>query len=247
VPCIASAQAPEALAVIAAKARDMAAPLAVEGTDWSARETQHGMRFERGKKALDLPRPVLPGAHQIGNAGLALATVYALNEKGVLPFALSDGAIAAGLTHAEWPARLQHLTRGPLVEAAPKGWELWLDGAHNPAAAQVLAQMAREWAAQNPRLPLDLIVGMLDTKDARGFFAPFAGLARAVRTVAIPGDPHAVSADSLAATAQAAGVPAEPMLSIQAALADLARAPGPARALITGTLRLAGLVLAENG
>ena len=247
VPCIASAQDPEALAVIAAAAHEMDAPLSVEGTDWTAVESPRGMRFERWRKAMELPRPVLPGAHQIGNAGLALAAVFTLNEAGVLPFALTERAIATGLTHAEWPARLQHLTRGPLVEALPKGWELWLDGAHNPAAAQVLARMALEWATASPRLPLDLVVGMLDTKDARRFFAPFAGVARAVRTVAIPGDPHAVPAEALAATALSAGVPAQASPSLAAALADLARAPGPARALITGTLRLAGTVLAENG
>jgi dihydrofolate synthase/folylpolyglutamate synthase len=246
-PCISSAQAPEALAVIAARAHELNAPLWVEGVDWSASETATGMRFERWRKAMDLPRPVLPGAHQIGNAGLALAAVFALNERGVLPHTLTERAIANGLMHAEWPARLQRLKRGPLIDALPKEWELWLDGAHNPAAAQVLARMAENWAMATPRLPLDLVVGMLDTKDARRFFAPFAGLVRNVRTVSVPRDPHGVPAESLAATAMSAGVPAQAAASVEAALADLARAPGPARVLITGTLRLAGAVLAENG
>ena len=121
------------------------------------------------------------------------------------------------------------------------------DGAHNPGGAQVLARMAQDWAAATPRLPLDLVVGMLDTKDARRFFAPFAGKVRAVRTVSVPGDPHSVPAEALAATAQSAGVPAQPASSVAAALAEFTRATGPARVLIAGTLRLAGTVLAENG
>ena len=45
-----------------------------------------------------------------------------------------------------WPARMQRLTRGPLVEALPRtegpeGWELWVDGGHNPAAGAALQQM----------------------------------------------------------------------------------------------------------
>ena len=247
VPCISSAQNPEALAVIAARAHELKSPFVVEGADWTAVETAHGMRFERWKKAIDLPRPVLPGAHQIGNAGLALAAAFALNEAGVLPYPLTERAVAEGLQHAEWPARLQRLKRGPLIDALPKDWELWLDGAHNPGGAQVLARMAQDWAAATPRLPLDLVVGMLDTKDARRFFAPFAGKVRAVRTVSVPGDPHSVPAEALAATAQSAGVPAQPASSVAAALAEFTRATGPARVLIAGTLRLAGTVLAENG
>jgi dihydrofolate synthase/folylpolyglutamate synthase len=133
----------------------------------------------------------------------------------------------------------------------PPGWEIWLDGAHNPAGAQAAAAMADTWAAQPEPLALDLIVGLLDTKDARGIFAPLAGRVRRMRTVTIPNEPHAVPAEALATIAAANGLPARAAASVSAALGELIAAHGnPARAarvLICGSLYLAGAVLAENG
>ena len=85
-------------------------------------------------------------------------------------------AIAAGLRQIEWPARLQRLTRGPLVEMLPPGWELWLDGGHNPGAGAVLADVVAGWRDR----PLYLVVGMLNTKDAAGFLGPLAPHAKAL-------------------------------------------------------------------
>ena len=250
VPCLSAAQPPEALAVIEARARERQAPLSLEGRAWRVAPRADGMRFEHGGPAIDLPAPSLPGAHQFGNAGLAVAAALTLDGMGALHRPIDARALAAGVAHADWPARLQRLARGPLAAALPRGWELWLDGGHNPAAGLALAAMAEEWARAPTALPLDLIVGMLDTKDARGFLAPFAGRVRNLRTVTIPGEPHAVPAEALAATASAAGLPARAAPGVAAALAGLmdeSRARGPARVLIAGSLYLAGTVLAENG
>ena len=99
------------------------------------------MHYEGEHWRLDLPLPSLPGAHQIANAGIALACMEQLDG-----FSLPETAIAAGLRRIDWPARLQRLTSGPLVETLPSGWELWLDGGHNPVAGQVLAEAARPGA-----------------------------------------------------------------------------------------------------
>lgn len=251
VPAIASAQEPDATAVFDARAAQLHAPLFIEGRDWTVRATPSGMHVEFAGRAIGLPRPNLPGAHQIVNGGLAVAAALELNRAGVLPRPLDDRAIAAGLQHADWPARLQRLTRGPLVAALPPRWELWLDGGHNPAGGVALAAMADAWAVAPDALPLDMVVGMLDTKDARGFFAPFAGKVRRLRTVTIPNEVHSVTAEALAETARAAGLPAEPAPGIGAALAEFAGgAPSGqerGRVLICGSLYLAGVVLADNG
>lgn len=251
VPAIASAQEPDAAAVFDARAAQLHAPLFIEGRDWAVRATPSGMQVEFAGRTLDLPRPNLPGAHQIVNGGLAVAAALELNRAGVLPRPLDDRAIAAGLQHADWPARLQRLTRGPLVSALPLRWELWLDGGHNPAGGVALAAMADAWATEPGAPPLDMVVGMLDTKDARGFFAPFAGKLRRLRTVTIPNEVHSVTAEALAETARAAGLPAEPAPGMGAALAEFARDPMPGqqrgRVLICGSLYLAGVVLADNG
>jgi dihydrofolate synthase/folylpolyglutamate synthase len=147
------------------------------------------------------------------------------------------------LQHIEWPARLQRLTRGPLVEMMPPGWELWLDGGHNPGAGAVLANVVARWQDR----PLYLVVGMLNTKDAGGFFAPLAPFARSLFALTIPGEENALGASRIAETARVLGIAAEETASVETALrAIVSLEDGPARVLICGSLHLAGVVLAKN-
>ncbi|HWT30328.1 MAG TPA: bifunctional folylpolyglutamate synthase/dihydrofolate synthase, partial [Propylenella sp.] len=191
---------------------------------------------------LDLPLPRLAGAHQIDNAGLAVAT---LRRAGL---GLPPQAIEAGLTGVDWPARMQRLRSGPLVALAPPGSDVWLDGGHNPSAGAAIASAFAELEERDPR-PLVLIAGMLTTKDPAGFFAPFAGLARHVMTVPVPDSAAGFDPETLAQIAMAADVPARAFPDVRYALKALAAAPEkqPPRILICGSLYLAGSVLRENG
>ena len=100
--------------------------------DWRARRLSQGIVYEDAAGGLELPEPVLAGEHQIDNSAAAIATLRALGWN-----AVDARAIAAGLRSAKWPARLQHVVDGPYVKLLPEGWELWLDGGHNPAAGAV--------------------------------------------------------------------------------------------------------------
>jgi dihydrofolate synthase/folylpolyglutamate synthase len=241
VVCVSARQEPQALAVIAARAASLDVPLFVEGQDWTVEETTQGLRFGVGDSHLALPAPALPGPHQIRNAGLAIAAARGLDGL----FAgrpMTADVIARGLAQVSWPARLQRLTCGPLAALLPDRWRLWLDGGHNPAAGQALAQFIDEQGD-----PFDLIVGMLNTKDIAGFLGPLGGRTRRLRGVSIPGEVNALSAEQVTSAAIRQGLPATPADSVAAALADLARSPEPANVLICGSLYLAGSVLAENG
>ena len=132
---------------------------------------------------LDLPAPALAGAHQLDNAATAVACIERLRAA---QFAIDEAAIRKGLASVDWPARLQKLTRGPLVEALPPGCELWLDGGHNEDCGLALARMASDWAKEPAPLPLYLVFGMLTTKDASGFLRPLARHAQAARAVPFP-------------------------------------------------------------
>ncbi len=131
----------------------------------------------------------------------------------------------------------------------PPGWELWLDGGHNPGAGQVLAEAATHWRDR----PLHFVVGMLNTKDAGGFLAPLAPYARALYALTIPGEENALPASRIVETARALGISAEEAGSVETALRAIigrdgaADRDGPARVLICGSLHLAGVVLADNG
>ncbi len=243
VPCVVAAQEPDALAVILARAQAVGTPLFIEGRDWSVQEDGHGgLLFSMAGRSLSLPRSALPGPHQVGNAGVAVAAALILNDALVQPL-LTDAAIAHGLRTVEWPARMQQLTRGPLRQALPSDWELWLDGGHNPSAGQMLGQVAAGWSDR----PLYIVSGMINTKDGGGFLAPLSGKAAAMLTVSIPDEPNSLTAQQLADMAQAEGVDAQPVGSLAEAIARFAVLPGPARVLICGSLYLAGVVLRDHG
>ncbi|HEU0071224.1 MAG TPA: folylpolyglutamate synthase/dihydrofolate synthase family protein [Alphaproteobacteria bacterium] len=239
VPGIIGAQAPEALKVIEARAAEIGAPLFRMNEDWTAAATARGLRFKSGAKQLNLPLPNLLGAHQIANAGAAVATLQSLPQLKV-----PESALAGGLTQAQWPARLQRLTKGPLVEMLPRHVELWLDGGHNPSAGEALAKQAQQWHNE----PLFIVSGLLRTKDAAGFFKPLAIYVQEARSVAIPDATATLSAEETAEAAKRAGMDAPPMPSLAEAIRSLLPSiEGPARILICGSLYLAGHVLAENG
>ncbi len=239
VPCILGPQPAEALAVIEARAAALAVPLTVHGRDWQARPTAQGrLLVTVGNAELDLPLPSLRGRHQIDNAGLAVVCARALGE-----LAPSPAALAKGLRRACWLARLQRLRAGPLVERLPRGWQLWLDGGHNPAAGEALAASL---ADDDPR-PWHLIVGMLTTKDEAAFLRHLQPLAQTVQTVPVPDEPASRDPAEAARQAQALGMAASPAADVGAALeAILAKAQGPARILICGSLYLAGHVLRDS-
>ncbi len=241
-PCVMAGQRPEATAVLEARATELGAPLIQDGVDFSATiASDGGLLYRGGAKSWTLPAPVLAGDFQYRNAALALAAVQHLP----LGPGLSEAVLAQGLRSVQWPARLQRPSRGPLVDRLPSGWELWLDGGHNPHAAQAIARHAGGWSDR----PLLAVFGMLNTKDIDGYFAPLAGAFGGLRAIAIPGEANSLSAEAAAEAARRHGCPdAAPAVSVEAAVGNLVEAaPRPSRILICGSLYLAGVVLAENG
>jgi dihydrofolate synthase/folylpolyglutamate synthase len=231
--------------VIEAEAAKLAAPLFRMGREWQVTPTTSGFRYDSDLMGLDLPAPALAGAHQIDNAATAVACIERLRAA---RFQIDDKAIRTGLGSVEWPARLQKLSRGPLVEALPPGCELWLDGGHNEDCGLALARMASDWAKEPAPLPLYLVFGMLTTKDASGFLRPLARHATAARAVPFPEGHSAYTPEEACAKAADVGLDCVPANDIGAALEDLlATQPAPMRILICGSLYLAGEVLARNG
>jgi dihydrofolate synthase/folylpolyglutamate synthase len=241
VPAVIAPQTDLVSAVLERLAERARAPLHAAGQQWNA-GVEHGrLVYQDEKGLLDLPPPKLFGRHQFDNAATAIA---ALRAGGVNLPAL---AIEQGLMRAEWPARLQRLTTGRLVSLAPAGAELWLDGGHNADGGRAIAAALGDLEERVSR-PLVLVVGMLSTKDRSAFLHNFTGLVRRVFGVPIHQD-KGVPADEIAASARAAGMPADAAPSVEDALTKigvLAFDPPP-RILITGSLYLAGEVLAANG
>jgi dihydrofolate synthase/folylpolyglutamate synthase len=233
----------EVISTFRERAASIGAPLFEAGQSWRSFAQGEGFRFESPSRTANLPLPALPGAHQIINAGVALACLDHLPNA-----AISDEAIRRGLAEVRWPGRLQRLTRGPLVDRLPPGWELWLDGGHNDSAGEVLGAQAACWR-QTDGLPLKLIFGMLATKEPKDFLQPLSGFASSLRAVAIPGEEASLTPEDAASAARAVGIQdAEGVASVDAALdAVILHDPRPTRVMICGSLYLAGAVLARHG
>lgn len=233
VPCVVGPQHDESMAVIEAKAALLGAPLLAYGQHWHVSEERGRLVYQDETGLLDLPLPTLPGPHQIMNAGAAIAALRALGQK--------EAACEAAITEPYWPARMEKLTAGALVDRA-KPAELWLDGGHNPAAGRALAETLK---AQSP-LPTHLICGMLNTKDIKGFLAPLAKVAETLAAVSIPRETNTIPAAQTAQIAQDVGLPASAAESVEDAIDGIIATHPNARILICGSLYLAGHVMRTN-
>ncbi len=234
VPVIVGPQSDEGLAVIEARAARLGAPMLVYGQHWQVWAERGRLIYQDERGLLDLPLPVLPGPHQVQNAGIAITALRHLGR--------DAAACEAAVTQAYWPARMQRLRVGPLVDLAPSV-ELWLDGGHNPAGGEAVAATL---AAMSQR-ETHLICGMLNTKDVAGYMAPLAGVVTRLHAVTIPGEKNTLPAEVTRDAARSVGIDAVSAGSVAEALADIAATSPHARVLICGSLYLAGSVLRENG
>ncbi len=234
IPCVVGPQTDEAMEVIERTAARLGAPLIAHGQNWHVNQENDRLVFQDETGLCDLPMPNLIGAHQVQNAGTALAVLRNLQ--------LGETAYDAAVTNANWPARMQRLKTGPLVQAAPNA-ELWLDGGHNAAAGVALADVLEKL----PQRPTHMICGMLNTKDVTGYLSPLAKRVESLTAVSIPGEPNTLSAEDTAAAAAKVNLPATTADSVQNALEGITSTDPHARVLICGSLYLAGNVLRENG
>jgi len=244
-PVVIGAQPAEAAReVLVETAERLGCPLLVYGQDFVAFEEHGRMAYQDADGLIDISSPRLLGRHQLANAAAAIAAVRSAG------FDISETDADAAMARVEWPGRMQRLPAGRLAALAPMGAELWIDGGHNPGASIVVAEAIAELEEKNPR-PLFMITGMINTKDQRGYFRAFQGMARHVYTVPVPFSEASVPNDELAARASEAGLSAEPVNSVANALLLLRDnwddLDNPPRILICGSLYLVGSVLDENG
>ena len=233
VPCVVGPQHEESMDVIEAIAARLGAPLMAHGQHWHVSEERGRLIYQDETGLLDLPLPALAGPHQIMNAGAAIAALRILGR--------DEAACEAAVTKPYWPARMEHVTSGTLVDLAAPA-ELWLDGGHNPAAGHALAATLRQQSDK----PTHLICGMLNTKDIGGYLAPLAQVAQSLTAVSIPGEVNTIPAAQTAVEAEKVGLPSSTEADVKSAISKIKAEFPNARILICGSLYLAGHVLREN-
>ena len=122
---------------------------------------------------------MLAGEHQSVNAGTAIATLRCWKPRF---WSLED--FSAGVSTAVWPGRLQCLESGALADLLPDGWQLWVDGGHNPSAGDALARAISAW----PASIVVLVCAMQENKDVSGFLTPLSEVADRLIALDLPGD-----------------------------------------------------------
>jgi len=238
VKCILAEQLPAVYDLISNRAKEIEAPLIVEKIDWKIKHKFDEFVINSLDKIRQLKPPSLQGQHQRHNAGVAVAALDHL--KG---YSISDEAIKKGFSEIEWPARLQQLQQGYLQKKVGNNFTLWLDGGHNVGAARIIG----DWASKNEDFSLHLVLGMINTKDPKCFLQPLKEHIKSLYTVTIEGETSSWTKDELCNHAKAIGINAIPASNVLGAIEDIVKKEnGPAKILITGSLYLAGKVLAEN-
>ncbi|MGD0884399.1 MAG: folylpolyglutamate synthase/dihydrofolate synthase family protein [Thermodesulfovibrionales bacterium] len=249
VPSVSSAQEPEALEMIEARASAEGSELFVFGRDFTSRLVQSDMRgitFDyQGEERFDNLRVPLCGMHQIENASVAVKAVELIMEKE----SVSPQSIREGLAHTTWHGRLE------LIKGEGRHYDLLVDGAHNPSASQALAEALRRYFVPAYK-EIILILGIMADKDIEGIMGPLLPIASEVIFTA-PAYERAASPEKLAQYAQSSGFVSTVTHSVKEALDKATkrteRSPAPeARHLIviTGsfyTIGEAKIVLGHKG
>lgn len=238
VPVIIGYQYEESQEVLEQIAAQKKAPMFRYGHEWSVERLKQGFAYREGQGGYILPTPSLKGPHQILNAGMAIAIAECAEG-----FLVSEEHIKQGITHTHWPARMESITRGPLTASLSSGWQLWLDGAHNEAASQMLAITIEQELEQ---APLYAIVGMTKGRNVEQFLTPLKERIAALYTVRVESEPSAYTAEEIKQKAASLNLPTHATPSIEAAIQQITQSHPPGNILICGSLYLAGDVKEYN-
>ncbi|MFO0700242.1 MAG: folylpolyglutamate synthase/dihydrofolate synthase family protein [Nitrospira sp.] len=161
VPVVIGRMGSEAEQVLSHIARERSAPLWRLGQEFYLEEDTAGRLVYRGRtQVIEGVTCGLVGRHQWDNAACTLALLEAAGQHGIT---IDEGAVLEGLRTVSWEGRLETIDEAPHVV---------LDGAHNPAAADVLARYLTDYTNQHPASRIILVWGMMRDKDHRGFITP---------------------------------------------------------------------------
>ena len=238
VPSVVASQQKIAQEVLEAHAREVGTDIFLYGRDWQVATDTGDFIYRSSTRNLTLPKPSLYGAHQVINAGCAIACLEKLSATHI-----TEKAMRNGLKNTIWPGRLERLREGRLVASLPNDWEIWLDGGHNAGAGEALGQTVSDWNEK----PTHLVVGMLETKQIHDFLAPLAPQTKSMHMIEIPDEPKTAKASSLASAAHALGVRTAISENVHAAISDIiAKEKMASRILVCGSLHLLGHVYKLN-
>ena len=235
-PAIISKQTSEGSRVLERAARKKGAPLWRYGHEWEVSHRKFGSVFQSLSSRRILPLPGLLGLHQRDNAAVAVAALDLLGQ-----FPVSSSAVRRGLCRVKWPARFQPLGPGILTNLVEPSTSIWVDGGHNAAAGEALADAIRTKFGGDR---VHVILGMLQTKSPTDFITPLLPYVQTVYPVGLNAE-SGLAEPALATQLKEAGAPVLRSGSLETAI-QRAGSEGAQNIVVCGSLYLAGQVLSMN-
>lgn len=233
VPCVISAQVPEVYEVLLNQAVKKKSPSFCFEYDFGIQKTNKGFIYLSKDFSYEFSAPSLPGNHQLVNAVAVIATISLINEQ----YNINNKAIEKGLSSTVWPARIQKIDPQKYATFAGHNIQIWVDGAHNNAGAQVLAN----WAQDNLEFPIYMIIGMTKNRDIREFCEYFRDLTIKGYGVKVMSEALSYSAEEVAQAGATAGIQFVSANSLDEAIKQIAILSNGSKVniIITGSLFLA--------
>ncbi|MBI76359.1 MAG: bifunctional folylpolyglutamate synthase/dihydrofolate synthase [Rhodospirillaceae bacterium] len=234
VPALIGPQPTDAGLVIEKHAKKLGVKTITYSQDWELSSSPSNIYLRFKKLHSVLPIPSLQGEHQLTNAATAAIATKLLKKPEI-----NDNVIGAGIRSTFWAGRLQKLTTAS-TKSFPKGWSLWIDGGHNPGAAEALATTVSQWQQK----PLHIVFGYINSRDPKEFLRPLANYIKTLNAITIPGEASSMSAKECKLAAQQLGITASVSSDFMEAMDKIIKVSSkPGRILICGSLYLVGAVL----
>ena len=222
VPMVVGPLPKDALSAVRVMAKERGCPLIVAGTDFRVEGSPEDFSYRSARLSLSGLSCGLSGAHQVQNAGVALAMLERWSERRP-ELAVDEAAMRAGLKSAQNPGRFEWLAD-----------DLLIDGAHNVDGARALASALAALPRDRPRT---LLLGASKDKDVRAIAAALRPMIDRVFTTSCA-HPRAMLPGEVAERLVGLGVPVLPAGPIEDAL-PMAR-QGRGLVIVAGSLFLAG-------
>ena len=236
-PCIISWQLSEAKEILCNQCEKIGSTPFICGEYWNFAKSEEGFIYS-DTKAIELPKPSLFGIHQIINASTAIATLRCIDQ-----YKVSLDDIVYGIQNAKWPARMQQIKGGSLYALLPNQSELWLDAAHNPAGAEMLAATLSTMSKR----PTFLINGRTRNRDMQSFLSHFLNKVEMVCCVSVESEPLSEKPEKIDAAAKALGMRSIVCTSLTEAIKTCVQnTSNPIRIVICGSLYLASDLMKIN-
>jgi dihydrofolate synthase/folylpolyglutamate synthase len=235
-PAVIARQQIKALDMLKKQAKILDVKPFIAGVDFDGYQQNNRLIYQDEKGLMDLPPSNLKGQFQYENASIAIAAIRHFK----LP--IKEDEIAKGLEKTQWAGRFMPINSGALRDILPPSSQLWLDGGHNVAGAEVLVSATE---AQRQNRPLIMIMAAFANKDIDGFLKHFIGKLDKFIAIEMKSERNIITSIELAKKARVLGFTANHAASIKQALKQAASIEN-AMVLICGSLHLVGEVLAEN-